>query len=186
MRNRREKHFIVCKCFLRVIKNHHLFPQFKQSFKSFRIPSDYSNRFEKGNLIVTMDFINHVAENDYRHHRRDPNDKYENITFIINTLLRFFVEKMIKDTKNRIDIGMLGQEIFDLACYNIYGEEFLDDMEKMNQGMPQPKSNKDLFLISMYRDFLRSNPNISYNDFIDTYGDDLINKFNELQRHGSW
>lgn len=182
MRNNREKHFIVCKCFLRVIKNHNLFPQFKQSFKTFRIPSDYERKFEKGDLKKTMDFINYVAENDYQRHRRNPNDKYEQVTFIINTMLRLFVENF--QTKNKLDIGMLGQEIFDLACYNIYGEEFLDDMEKMNQGMPQPKNNQDLFLMAMYREFLNKNPYITYEDFINEYGDDFMEKFRQIQQHG--
>ena len=95
------------------------------------------------------------------------------------------------DVKNEQNILLDFAAISDIHMtddyfHRIMLEGGLDDMEKMNQGMPHPKSNKDLFLISMYRDFLRSNPNISYNDFIDTYGDDLINKFNEMQRHGSW
>ena len=183
MRNGEEKHIIVGKCFIRVVKNHDIFLHFRNSFYNF-IKSELCNGIARGerNLRKVFGVLNQVANNDFQHHRRG-NDKYEEITFIINTFIRYFLDGGNKIPKG-FELGMLGQEIFDLACYKIYGDQYLSDMEEMQKNAPKPETNFDLFLNTMYQLHSRNNKNMSFDEFIERYGEDCKAQFKKIMENG--
>jgi hypothetical protein len=63
-------------------------------------------------------------------------------------------------------LGMIGQEIFDLACYGIYGDEFLEDMNNMQQEQPKLKNEKEMWLFARYMDaYQKGMTTMSWEDF---------------------
>lgn len=138
---------IVGRYFIRVCKNHKIYGKFKTSFfKVMRYRSD-SNPFGNfKNVCEMFNMVNDFTEREYEKNRRT-NDKYEKVTMMINHMIHFFLEK---GGVNPRRLGMIGQEVFDLSCYGIYGDEFLEDMERMQQEQPKPRTNKEAWLMSEY------------------------------------
>jgi hypothetical protein len=67
-------------------------------------------------------------------------------------MIHFFLEKGGVDPRK---LGAIGQEIFDLTCYGLYGDKFLEDMEKLSKQdecEPEINSSKEAWL---YGEFLK-------------------------------
>jgi hypothetical protein len=149
-RQKEMKDFVV-QYFIRVCKNHKIYGTFRASFN--KVKSNRSNN-PFGKFTNIYDFKNcleNFTEKEYQNHRRT-NDKYEKVTMMINHMMHFFLEKGGVDPRR---LGMIGQEIFDLACYGIYGDEFIEDMEKMQQqqqmqNQEQPSNEMEAYLMQMY------------------------------------
>ena len=144
------KDFVV-QYFIRVCKNHKIYGTFRASFN--KVKTNRSNN-PFGNFTNIYDFKDCLAnftEKEYQNHRRT-NDKYEKVTMMINHMMHFFLEKGGVDPRR---LGMIGQEIFDLACYGIYGDEFIQDMEQMQQQQMEhqqtPPSNEvEAYLMQLF------------------------------------
>lgn len=189
MANKREKnHLVIGKCFMRVIKNHKLYNIFQNGCKDFVRHSE-SGRKAK-NIMELFDLLANVASNDYNNHRRNAHDKYEPTTFVINTYLRHILEKQMMKSKQKLDLGMIGQEIFDLSCYKIFGEEFLIDMEEMNKNMPKAKNGMEMFFIGIYKDYLTRNgineEDMPFEMFVERYNDSLKREYEKISSQYGW
>lgn len=188
MANKEKNQFVIGKCFMRVIKNHKLYSTFMKGCKDFISTS--SDCGEIKNIMELFDYLANIADRDCSSHRRNKHDKYEPTTFVINTYLRYILEKQMMKNKKGQDLGMLGQEIFDLSCYRIFGDEFINDMEEMNKNTPKPQSNFDLFVIGVYNDYISRNnlykEDFTFDDFIRQYGDDLRSKYEMIAREYGW
>ena len=127
--------------FLRACKNHDLYKVFKESFHRVRASRGDRNPFGQFNnyremLVCMSNFTNNESS---RHHSSE--DNYQKVTMMINHMLHFFLEKGGVDPRR---LGAIGQEIFDLSCYGLYGDQYLIDMENMhNKQEEEPHLNNE-------------------------------------------
>lgn len=172
----RKDYLIVGKCFLRVIKNKGLYHAFKKSYYNFIRNSDFRRTDGKRDLYAVFEYLNSVAIKDYERYRRSTTDKYERITFIVNTMIRNFLES--RNSELNLNLGKFGQEVFDLSCYKIYGEEFIHDMEKFNKehGENELGGSFDIDdeLQRIYAEYVRRNgADVSFEDFMHSVGNQI-------------
>lgn len=173
---------IVGKYFLRLCKNNDVYQTFKKQFN----PHHDHKRFlsplkEKGCQSLHEMFVE-VGNYSYSN-RHNSHDKYEVITLIINTLLQFYLEK---GGVHPSRLGMIGQQIFNLSAYAIYGEEFLIDMQNEMQqtGIKSPQNDFEVFCLSQYQHMKREHPEIgSFNDFMSQYKSSLKKAFNDFMKN---
>lgn len=155
--NNNEMKDFVGRYFIRVCKNHKIYDVFKKSFYNLMRSGNDRNPFGQfRNINEMLNKVSDFTEKEYEHHKRT-NDKYEKVTMMINHMIHFFLENGGVHPKR---LGMLGQEIFDMSCYGMYGEDFLDDMERMQKTHPKVSSNKEAWLLS---EFMRVQKNGTYN-----------------------
>lgn len=157
----------VCEYFIRVCKNHDMYHVFRKSFKTVMINRGDRNPFGMfGNISELSVKLNDFTEREYSKHARN-NDEYERVTMMINHMLHFFLEKGGVDPRR---LGMIGQEIFDLTCYGLYGDKYLKDMERMQQNEPRPNNNKEATLLAEFMR-LKKNPDfkMSWEEFLQQY-----------------
>jgi hypothetical protein len=155
------KDFVV-QYFIRVCKNHRIYSKFRTSFEKVKRSRDGNPFGPFTNIFDFKDCLEQFTEKEYNHHRRT-DDKYEKVTMMINHMIHFFLEKGGADPKR---LGMIGQEIFDLACYGIYGAEFLEDMNNMQQEQPKLKNEKEMWLFARYMDaYQKGMTTMSWEDF---------------------
>jgi hypothetical protein len=152
---------IVGRSFIRVVKNHQYYHIFKSRFdnmaklrKGERSPFSPYEDFDT--LMAKIEEFT-VAQNSH------PKDKYEHITMMINHMLHFFLEQGGVDPRR---LGMYGQEIFDIACYALFGDEYLKDMDKMNHSAPRPKNDLEAYLVGEFMKLKNHGHDISWEDFI--------------------
>ena len=116
--------------FLRACKNHDLYKVFKDSFHKVRKSSGDRNPFGRiDNFFEMLNGMSNFTINEMSRHHNE-NDNYQKVTMMINHMLHFFLEKGGVDPRR---LGEIGQEIFDLSCYGLYGDQYLIDMENMKQ-----------------------------------------------------
>ena len=145
--NNNEMKDFVGRYFVRVCKNHKIYGVFRKSFYNvMRSRSDRNPFGEFKNIHEMLDKVSDFTEKEYEHHRRT-NDKYEKVTMMINHMIHFFLEK---GGVNPRRLGAIGQEVFDLSCYGLFGNEFIEDMERMNQTNPRPSNEKEAWLMNEY------------------------------------
>lgn len=167
-RNKKEMKDLVGRYFIRVCKNHNIYSRFRSYFYKVMNSNGDRNPFGNfSNIEGLFDKLEIFTEKEYQNHRRT-NDKYERVTMMINHMLHFFLEKGGVDPRK---LGKIGQEIFDLSCYGLYGDAFLSDMDKMKQEIPkQPKNDKEVWL---FREYLRHKANgmtsMSWEEFREHY-----------------
>ena len=140
---------VVYNAFLRVTKQYNLYATFQKVFRQRCAPHRPSSDDKIGgfhNIAELIEQVKRQAQREFESHAREGND-YERITFIINVLLRTFLEGGGVAPQK---LGMYGQEIFDLACYRLYGEKYLDDMDSINNGAPRPRNEFESMLIGHY------------------------------------
>lgn len=164
---------VVACSFLRVIKTYHHYETFKKAFKQFnpygRDPLDGMDRHaptsntmhDQSKFGRLMSRITDVAMKDLTH-APQRGDKYNEITMIINALLRHTLEKNGVPMQQ---LGLLGQEIFDMTCYQIYGEEYLNEMDSLNEGAPRPTNEVEALLVSEFMARWQNGEHLSWEDF---------------------
>lgn len=158
----------VCEYFIRVCKNHDIYHVFKKSFKTVMTTRGDRNPFGTFcNVSELSNKLNDFTEREYSKHSRNDNDEYERVTMMINHMLHFFLEKGGVDPRR---LGMIGQEIFDLTCYGLYGDKYIQDMERMQQNEPRPTNIKEAALLSEYMR-LKKNPDfkMTWDEFLKQY-----------------
>lgn len=164
---RKEMKDYVCEYFIRVCKNHDIYHVFRKSFKNVMVSKSDRNPFGLfGNVTELSNKLNDFTEREYSKHARN-NDEYERVTMMINNMLHFFLEKGGIDRRR---LGMIGQEIFDLTCYGLYGDKYLQDMERMQQNEPRAVNNKEATLLSEFMR-LKKNPDfkMTWEEFLQQY-----------------
>ena len=135
----------IIEYFIRVIKEHGHYIAFRSGvinsgLMGIFIPN--TNKRADNPLAISRN-INELAaalekvNNVFKGHLRDQSDKYNNITMNINHLLHFFLEP--KGVKME-ELCTIGEEIFNLTCTALYGDEFVkdqpkDSIEQMNDPM---------------------------------------------------
>lgn len=119
-----------------------------------------------GNIFELSKKLEEFTEREYSKHARR-NDDYERVTMMINHMLHFFLEKGGVYPRQ---LGMLGQEIFDLTCYGMYGEKYLKDMQMMQREEPRATNMKEAALLSEFMRLKKqSNFNMSWEEFLQEY-----------------
>ena len=135
----------IIEYFIRVTKEHGYYITFRSGvinsgLMGLFIPN--TNKRADNPLAISRN-INELAmalekfNDDFKGHLRDQGDKYNNITMNINHLLHFFLEP--KGVKME-ELCTIGEEIFNLTCTALYGDEFIkdqpkDSIEQMNDPM---------------------------------------------------
>ena len=153
---------LVCEYFIRICKNKKIYKQFKKQFKTLNRESDnpfyeIKSVFEMPNNIIkfTKDNSRDVIENNY-----------DLITNIINHILYFFLDRgrIVNGSK----IGAYGQELFDLTCYSLYGDKFLEDMEMIKENSIN-RLKQDKMLNELYEKYKKHfNCDINIEEFLNS------------------
>lgn len=160
----------VGKSFIRVMKNHNLYGVFISSFNKMQRdtrnrsnPFGYFDSFET--LMNRIDkFTNeHLDEELHSRLMSSGNKDYDKITSMINHMLHFFLENNGVDVRK---LGMFGQEIFDMSCYSLFGDNYVKQMDKVNKDAPRPTNDLEAYLVSQYMSLMqRGEANIPWKDF---------------------
>lgn len=180
---------IIGEYFIRVCKNHNVYHVFQKRFRPQVGLHMYKTPFDTNAHCLTDMFMtvgNHV-NNHIKDMRRHSGDKYEPITIIINTLMQYYLEG---GGVNPSILGELGQEIFNLSCYRIYGQSFLDDMERERQSNPDmnmnPTNEFEKFAFAQYRHFYDNQMfGGTFNEFVSSYRTALEHAWRDYSRKRS-
>ncbi len=125
----------IIEYFIRVIKEHGYYIAFRSGvinsgLMGIFIPN--TNKRADNPLAISRN-INELAaalekvSNEFKRHSQNQGDKYENITMNINHLLHFFLES--RGVKME-ELCTIGEEIFNLTCSTLYGDDFVKDQPK--------------------------------------------------------
>ena len=125
----------IIEYFIRVIKEHGYYIAFRSGvinsgLMGIFIPN--TNKRADNPLAISRN-INELAaalekvNNEFKRHSQNQGDKYENITMNINHLLHFFLES--RGVKME-ELCVIGEEIFNLTCSTLYGDDFVKDQPK--------------------------------------------------------
>ena len=132
----------VIEYFIRMTKKHHLYYKFRESvngngvfdtlFVKKKRTHDNPLSLSK-NIDELASALNKLTASMSRQMRKK-DDKYEYITMNINHLLHFFIEPHGVRMET---LCLLGEEIFNLTCSTLYGDEFVanehqDDLSTIN------------------------------------------------------
>lgn len=164
---RKEMKDYVCEYFIRVCKNHDIYHIFKKSFNKIKVSRSDRNPFGAFYTVSELsNRLNDFTDREYSKHARN-NDEYERVTMMINHMLHFFLEKGGVDPRR---LGIIGQEIFDLTCYGLYGEKFIEDMERIQQNEPKATNVKEATLLSEFMR-MKKNPDfkMTWEEFLQKY-----------------
>lgn len=160
LKQKKEMKDLVCKYFIRVCKNHDMYSLAKNQIITFQNCNNTPFGCYK-NIFELSDKLHVFTEKEYKNFAKD-NTKYEKVTLMINHLLHFFLEtKGIEPMRLR----MLGQEIFDLVCYNMYGDTYVNDLKKIHTHYVKDEE----VLFKIYVNLLQHNKNIknlTFEEFI--------------------
>lgn len=155
---------IVVMSFIRVMKNKDKYTVIKNQLKKLSSLPLSDNPFCGISSIDNLgDKLYTFSLKQYKENKRS-NDEYEFITVLVNNLLHFIYEPICEEKMN---LGIIGQEIFDLACYRIYGNKYIQDMDKLNNGAKRPETAEEAMLISEYMSLIHSGRDISWEEFLD-------------------
>lgn len=160
---------VVGKAFIRVVKNHNLYNVFVSSFKRLRGQKiGERNPFGEFNDFHTLmskveNVVNSGKSSFMGHH--GVNSDYDKIGAMINHLLHFFLENGGVDGRR---LGMYGQEIFDITCYSLYGDKYLDEMDKLNHSAPKPKNDLEAFLVGQFMEYKQKMTDLTWEQFYNT------------------
>ena len=160
---------VVGKAFIRVVKNHNLYNVFVSSFKRLRGQRiGERNPFGEFNDFHTLmskveNVVNSGKSSFMGHH--GVNSDYDKIGAMINHLLHFFLENGGVDGRR---LGMYGQEIFDITCYSLYGDKYLDEMDKLNHSAPKPKNDLEAFLVGQFMEYKQKMTDLTWEQFYNT------------------
>ena len=135
----------IIEYFIRVAKEHGYYIAFRSGVINSGLMGIFipSTNKRMDNPLANSRNVNELAmalekfNDDFKGHLRDQSDKYNNITMNINHLLHFFLEP--KGVKLE-ELCTIGEEIFNLTCTALYGDEFVkdqpkDSIEQMNDPM---------------------------------------------------
>lgn len=172
---------IIGSYFIRACKNHDVYTVFRSRFH----PETKGKYIQPNgdtckNIYEMFHNVHRTALSTHNHHPME-NDKYEHVTNMINIMLQYYLEG---GGVHPNQLGQIGQEIFNLSCYAIYGQEFLDDMEKENQSikMNTPKDFKE-FCKQQYSTLIRMGqlPNdVSFASFVQHFESTLKMHYKQL------
>lgn len=117
---------VVLKCFIRTLKDKHMFPLYlkgvgtngiihhllKKRYKKRDTP--FANLRSNKDVIITL----HKISTDMAQRGQGRiDDPYEYVTMTVNHLLHFFVESVVK-----CDLMALGEEIYCRSCNQLFGD----------------------------------------------------------------
>jgi hypothetical protein len=154
--DRQDLEYLVLKNFIAVLKKNGMYPMFRcsvgtntrnvvssiykrmNSFERFHQNQSKENVFANaGNIDAFVKMMKEVAHGGIgiNYNTDDPAQLQGSIANAINMLLHIFIERNVRDIKK---LEMLGGQIFDMTCRQIFGGEFEDmlpqptpEMEKM-------------------------------------------------------
>lgn len=157
----KDMHIVVGRSFIRVVKNHHFYDVFKKTFnKMVKTKSGENNPFGRFDSFDTlMANIKTYTQSQSPH----CHDEYEFITMMINHMLHFFLERGGVDPRR---LGMFGQEIFDIACYALYGDKYLTDMESLNHSAPRPRNDFEAHLVGTFMKYKQDGGDLDWDEFL--------------------
>ena len=179
--NDKQMRNVVGRAFIRVVKNHNLYNVFVSSFKRLRGQrmgdrNPFGDFSDFHTLMTQVEKLVNGGNSSFMGHHMINND-YDKIGAMINHLLHFFLEKGGVDGRR---LGMYGQEIFDIACYSLYGDKYLDEMDTMNHSAPKPKNDLEAFLVGQFMEYKRKMPDLTWEQFYTTIASKVDkNMFNE-------
>lgn len=161
--------------FLRVVKNHQRYHIVKKQFE--QLVSRCNRNGDTKPLEALLVILNDQMQRELGHigMNINANNKYETLTHIINFFLRQFLERGGVDGRR---LGMYGQEIFDLTCYRLFGDSYLDEMDNLNGDAPRPTNDYEAFLLAEYMARKNHGENITYQDILNLHRNDDVNAWN--------
>lgn len=131
----------IIEYFIRMTKKHHLYYKFRSSVNGNGVFELFvkKKRMHDSPLSLSKNIdelasaLNKLTAS-MAGRMRKKNDKYEYITMNINHLLHFFIEPYGVRMET---LCLLGEEIFNLTCSTLYGDEFVanehqDDLSTIN------------------------------------------------------
>lgn len=133
---------VVLKCFLRVLKDRHMFPLYlncvgtegivrhlmKKKYKRHDTP--FNNVHSNKDVITTL---NRISTDMIQRGQSRMNDQYDYVTMTVNHLLHFFIEGVIK-----CDLMALGEEIYCRSCHILFGDD-IEDFEAQKAAAEKQK-----------------------------------------------
>lgn len=158
---------VVTTSFVRVIKKNGKYTEFVDIFNRLATRSNSDNPFcGIKDINQLMEKLHSFSTKQYNENSRKEG-KYEFITLCVNNLLHFIGEHL---SFNKQDMGMIGQEIFDIACCQLFGEEYERDMSNMNHGAPRPRNAQEAMMIGEFMGMRNNGHNISWKQFLRAKG----------------
>lgn len=162
--------FVVGKFFLRVVKNNGFYFELrKQLFKlksnGFELCDD---KKKINNINDFFSIINNHAEREFLRLNRPNKNVYDKVTININLMLHYTLENC---GINPHKLGSFGQEIFDLSCYHLFGDKFLEDMEELENSIPIPQNIDPKKAMGLYNHYMEhkeeyENNGVSWEKFL--------------------
>lgn len=155
---------VVCSSLFRVMKNNDFYEKIVEQLNKL---SSYRNCGD--NPLTNFRNVEELSEKLYNfttHQYNKSNHgggKYEFITMCINHLLHFIVEYTDIDKRR---LGMLGQETFDIACNQLFGDEYAKDMDNLNHGAPRPTNDIEAMLVGEFMSLIHNGKNITWEDYL--------------------
>ena len=174
----------VGKSFLRVVKNHNLYHTFIKGFRDLgsRGSSDRNPFGKFSNFDELMVGVERCVDNGGGMSHPPIANLYDKIGAMINNLLHFFLERNGVDSRH---MGMYGQEIFDLSCYKVFGEQYYEEMDSLNHSAPKPTNDFEAFLVSQFMEYHRKMPSLTWEQFYNTIASKIDKRMFDDRRHSN-
>lgn len=134
MKKEKDIKLITYKAFMRVMKENGLCQTVSDSFKHIRVHKS---------APTLLNYVTDLTVNDGPSHGMIPQapPKYQKIIETINLILYNVLEK---HGVNQHLIAKCGQEIFEIVCYTLYGNDYSEEKKKMEKEFPHHEVNIDL------------------------------------------
>lgn len=167
---------IVYMSFIRIIKNNDKYDMIKRTlYNVFNNKTDTPFNGVKS-VESLCNKLYEISVSIYKDRRRG-NDEYEFITILVNTLIHYLYEPICE---NKNSLPMFGQEVFDLACYKIFGDKYITEMDSLNGGIEHPKNEDEAMMISEYMNLIQNGKDISWDKFKKLRQREIHNSDNEF------
>ena len=138
----------VIKIFLAVLKRRKLYHAFRvllpfknNSNKVFHVPKAAISPFKECNgLVEVANKLVSLTKEVGLSTNVNEMDKYDRVTANINHLLHFSVEHILPMD----ELSKIGQEVFDMSCFVLFGDEISDEVPSEPQAIEMPHNSNDV------------------------------------------
>lgn len=145
--------------FMRVIKERNMYEKFVKTFKNQLNKMGMLNNNREVSFDDVMRRVVSQAQKNVEEIKRRVNgdmmfmpterkDAYDLSIAIINELIHMFLEPITKDKRL---LGVYGQDMFDLTCSSLFGNEYSEDMTNMEK-LKGKENDNEMQEINMFDD----------------------------------
>lgn len=168
----------VFEYFLRVVKNHDNYPKAKKALNQLLFKDRAFGHCS--NIRESLKSITSCVDRDFREGKffaMGEKTEYDYITVAVNFFLHHFLER--RCGLQPMSLNMYGQEIFDLACFSLYGDSYLEVMDNLNEGAPRPQNEYEAMLLGEYMHRLQSGENVTWEQILSNHRGDNVEEILE-------